>query len=791
MTPLIILTIAWTLGIVLARWLALPWEMLLLLAIPTLGGLFLYRKEPQPRFLALCALMTLLGAARLLAAEPVIDEAQVAFYNGGGPETVVARIIDEPDVRNRHINYHLRTESIRPVNGDSRAVSGSVLVQASRYPEYGYGDALALTGRLEIPPVFDTFSYQAYLARQGIHTMMRRPQITLLKAQSGYSLKAALYRLKTRAQGVINQILPEPQAALLNGILLGSRGGIPQDLYDQFNATGASHVIVISGSNITLVVAVLLLVGQQVVGRIQAVWLATLGVGLYTVLVGADAAVTRASIMGLILVGAIYFGRGNDAGNALFAAGLVMTIINPLTLWDVGFQLSFMATLGLIGLVPLLERGSDALFWGLPVQHQLQSLGGLLKDALLVTLAAQIIVTPLLIYHHERLSLVSLPVNLLIVPVQPAVMIFGGLATIAGLIYLPLGTLLGWLAWLPLAWTTLIVQWMAALPWAEVTIPRPPVWLILLMYATLGAAVWWRSQPVERRRVAARAGELKRATSLAMGGLLALALLTWSATVNLPDGRLHVAFLDVGQGDAIFITTPNGRQILIDGGPSTAQLGRRLGQEMPFWDRSIDLIINTHPDQDHLGGLVEILERYEVEAVFISDAVSSSPLHQAWITQLEGDNQQPVLAWQGMALALDEGVQALILNPGPASRYAESPNDHSVVIKLSMGESSFLLPGDIEAGVERALAASGFNLQATVLKSPHHGSKTSSDPHFLDEVNPQLVVISAGADNPFGHPHEAILQRYIGRGITTLRTDELGTIEFITNGRQVWVETRP
>jgi competence protein ComEC len=284
---------------------------------------------------------------------------------------------------------------------------------------------------------------------------------------------------------------------------------------------------------------------------------------------------------------------------------------------------------------------------------------------------------------------------------------------------------------------------------------------------------------------------LKRATSLAMGGLLALALLTWSATVNLPDGRLHVAFLGVGQGDAIFITTPNGRQILIDGGPSTAQLGRRLGQEMPFWDRSIDLIINTHPDQDHLGGLVEILERYEVEAVFISDAVSSSPLHQAWITQLEGDNQQPVLAWQGMALALDEGVQALILNPGPASRYAESPNDHSVVIKLSMGESSFLLPGDIEAGVERALAASGFNLQATVLKSPHHGSKTSSDPHFLDEVNPQLVVISAGADNPFGHPHEAILQRYIGRGITTLRTDELGTIEFITNGRQVWVETRP
>ena len=791
MTPLMLLTAAWTAGIVLARWLALPWEVLLLAAIPTLGGLFLYRRETQPRFLALCGLMALLGAGRLLLANPVIDEAHVAYYNDSGPLTLEGHIVDEPDVRDQYINYRLRAETLTPVDEDSRPIRGIVLVRAPRYPEYNYGDTLSLSGRLEIPPVFDTFSYQEYLARQGIHTMMRRPQITLLEAQAGFSLKAAIYRFKARAQGVINRILPEPQAALLNGILLGLRSSIPQDLYDQFNATGTSHVIVISGSNITLVVAILLLAGKLIVGRVQAIWLAGTGVILYTIMVGADPAVTRASIMGLILVGAVYFGRSNDAGNALFAAGLVMTAINPLAVWDVGFQLSFLATLGLIALVPVLERGSDALFWGLPVQSQLHSLGGLLKDTLLVTLAAQIIVTPLLIYHFERLSLISLLANLLVVPAQPAVMAFGGLATIAGLVYLPLGNLLGWLAWLPLTWTTLIVQWMARFSWAQVAIPRPPIWLILLMYAAIGAAVWWLSHPLERRRFPGKTSQLKPTTSMALGGLLTLSLLTWSATVNLPDGRLHVAFLDVGQGDAIFITTPNGRQILIDGGPSSAQLGRRLGQEMPFWDRSIDVIVSTHPDLDHLGGLVEIVERYEVRAVLVNDLTPDSSLHQTWLNQLESGNHRPILVRQGMVLQLDEGLQAFILNPGPATLYAQAENDHSVVIRLTMDQVSFLLPGDIESGVERVLTASGFNLKATVLKSPHHGSKTSSDPRFLNKVNPQLVVISAGEDNPYGHPHDEVLQRYADLDIAVLKTAEQGTIEVITDGQQVWVETRP
>ena len=535
--------------------------------------------------------------------------------------------------------------------------------------------------------------------------------------------------------------------------------------------------------------AILLLLGQRLVGKRAATGLAVIGVVLYTVMVGADASVTRAAIMGLLYVGAIYFGRGNNVLNALFLTGFGMTLYNPLTLWDIGFQLSFLATLGLIILVPHLEHAAERLFAPLFASANLQALADLIREALLVSLAAQIIVTPILIYHFGRLSIVSLLTNLLIVPVQPLVMLFGGLATVAGLIYLPLGQIVGWLAWLPLAWTINVVQWTARFSWAQVEIPAPPFWLVGLMYLTMAAALWWLDQPAKTRRQVAQASGLSRSTSVALGGSIILVILIWSATRNLPDGKLHVAFLEIGQGDAVLITTPNGRQILIDGGPSPAHLGQRLGDEMPFWDRSLDMVINTHPDMDHLGGLVELVDRYEIETVLVSDAEGRSSLYRAWVNQLEAADLLTTVAQQGMTLQLDEGVQAQVLNPGPASQFAESPNDHSVVIKVSLGEISFLLTGDIEEEVERTLARSSLDLQATILKSPHHGSKTSSSSAFLDAVNPQIAVISAGVENRFGHPHEVVLQRYAERGINTLRTDQLGTVELITDGKQVWVET--
>ena len=793
MTPLIRLTVAWISGLLLARWLTLPWFILLPAIFLASSAWLIYRSSPEVRKYALVALALLAGVLRFLLSQPTFDEQHLAFYNDQPqPVSLTGLIVDEPDVRDAYINLRLQAETLEHA-GVVQPVEGLVLVRAPRYPQRFYGERLTVTGKLETPPVFRDFSYKEYLARFGIHSLVRRPHIALIESGQGNPFWATMFAFKARATQTINQLLAEPYASLLNGILLGIESGIPHDLYEKFNLTGTSHIIVISGSNIALIAGVFLLLGQRLVGKPAAAPIAIVGIIIYTFLVGADAAVSRAAVMGLLWIIAIWSGRPGLALNALFASALILTLIDPLILGDVGFQLSFMATLGLIVLVPPLERVTFGLLQSRLKTEQVGLAMALLSELLIITLAAQIATGPLIVYHFGRFSLISLLSNLLILPVQPPIMLVGGLATLAGVLWLPLGQIFGWLVWLPLAWSVWVVEITARLPYASFDFGGFPLWLMLLSYGVMAAGLWWldgRTDPKQRHNQSRfRLPQLgSAATRLWLGGLGCLTLLVWLAVGSLPDGRLHVVFLDVGQGDAVFITLPNGRQLLIDGGPSGTQLAWRLGQQMPFWDRSLDVVINTHPDADHLGGLVPLLDRYRIEQTLVSDVEGESRLFAEWQAELAEDALTPTVGQTGMQLMLGSGLTATVLSPGPTLLNTGEPNNHSLVLHLQYDSVSFLLPGDIEAEVERQLVATGLP-SVTVLKSPHHGSKTSSTPAFLDASDPQIVVISAGADNSFGHPHAEVLERYAERGLTILRTDEQGTIELSTDGQHVWVET--
>jgi competence protein ComEC len=786
------LGVAWIIGIALARWLDLPWQVAAIASLPGLGVLLLYRHNPRAQTWAILSLALIAGAFRLAFFQPVFDENHIAFYNDRPePAKITGLVVDEPDIRDNYINLRVQVETIE-YQEISQPVQGLILVRAPRYPEYAYGDRLALTGRLETPPIFEDFSYRDYLARSGIYGLVRRPRIELIESNQGNFFWIGLLAFKTTASQTINRILAEPYAALLNGILLGIETGIPRALYEEFNLTGTSHVIVISGSNISLVAGVLLLLGQRLVGKRLAPPLALAGIVIYTLLVGADAAVVRAALMGAVGLLALGVGRPGLALNTLFFSGLAFTLFNPLILWDAGFQLSFTATLGLIILVPPLKQGVFSLLQRRLKTGQVGPVMALLNELLVVTLAAQIMTGPLILYQFGRFSLISLLTNLLIGPAQPLIMLIGSLAMLAGMLWLPLGQLLGWLVWLPLAWTVKVVELTARLPYASLEFGRFPLWLLALLYAAIAAGIWRGNQPadLDNRQPHFRLPEWgSRQTRLWLGGMGAVTLLIWLAIPALPDGRLHVAFLDVGQGDAILLTLPDGNQVLIDGGPSATDLNWRLGQEMPFWDRTLELVINTHPDADHLGGLPSLLDRYGVEQVLVTDVEGESELYQEWETELAEAHLTPAIGQAGTQLYLGQGVVATILSPGPILTGIEEANNHSIVLHLQFGQVSFLFTGDIEAVTEERLIRAKLPLSATVLKSPHHGSKTSSTEAFLETVNPHLVVISAGQDNKFGHPSPEVLERYAEHGLTVLRTDQQGTVELTTDGQRLWVET--
>ncbi|GAB4539840.1 MAG: DNA internalization-related competence protein ComEC/Rec2 [Anaerolineae bacterium] len=792
------LGLAWLAGIFLACWLEPPFPVLGLLTVPALAAALLYRREYGPRLAALCALALIAGAARLLWATPRFGPGDLAYYNDQGQVRLVGVVADEPDVRDSFQNLRLRAESMTRLasdgetGGEELAVKGTVLVRAPRYPARAYGERLAVTGELETPPIFEGFDYRDYLARQGVYAMIRRPQIELIEAGRGSPFWAALYAFKARAQETIAQILPEPYAALLTGILLGVETGIPRPLYERFNATGTSHIIVISGFNIAIVAGLFMLVGTRLFGKRRAAWVAIAGIVLYTLLVGADAAVVRAAIMGGLFVLALYLGRQTEVRTSLVLAAFVMTALNPYALWDVGFQLSFAATAGLIWLTPPLERVAECGLRALVGRQHVRAGMRLVSEAVLVTLAAQIATGPLVVYHFGRLSLISLLTNLLILPVQPLVMTAGGLATLAGMLWLPAGKVIGWLAWLPLAWSVWVVDWTVTVPFASLALGSFSPWLLAIIYTGLILIVWWANRSPPSEEVEAYppvSGRLSLSTRLLFSGGVLTVALVWLAVASLPDNRLHVAFLDVGQGDAILITTPHGQQMLIDGGPSAAVTLWQMGRHIPFWDRSLDLVVNTHPEADHLTGLPEVLRRYRVDQVILPDVGNDTSLYAAWQTALAAEGAMLTPAQAGMRLSSGDGVWVEVLHPGLVSG-SDRLNDHSVVLRVGLGRVSFLLPGDIEADMERKLAGESVSLGATVLKAPHHGSNTSSCEPFLAAVDPQVAVVSVGADNTFGHPSPEVLARYAGHNIPVLRTDELGSIEFVTDGERLWVKAR-
>ena len=374
------------------------------------------------------------------------DEIKDSSYYGKY-EIFQGVIIDKPDKRINHVKL-----TIKPIEG----FEGKILVSASLYPEYRYGDLIEVSCKLKRPESFNDFRYDRYLAKDGIYLICSYPRIKLINRGNGDWLLTKIFDFKAKLQRIINSNLPEPQASLFSAILLGSKRGVPQDLSDKFSITGTSHLIAISGLHITIITAIFMKLALAFyLPRKKAFWLVTLVLAGYVAMVGFPPSAVRAALMGWLAILAIYTGRlSRSVNTVLFAAGL-MIFINPKILRDdIGFQLSFCAVLGLIYFLPFFEK----LFEKFP-----NSLG--VKESFQVSLSAQIATTPLIIYNFGRLSLIGPLANLLVLPALPYMMISGFFAMFMGLIFEK--QFFFWPVSLTLSYLIKIVEFLSLIPWAS------------------------------------------------------------------------------------------------------------------------------------------------------------------------------------------------------------------------------------------------------------------------------------------------------------------------------------
>jgi len=767
---LIYLATAWMIGIYGAAQWAFPLWLWAIIALPFGGMILLWKEQPRVRLAGWCGLFLCMGALRYWAALPRFDAHSVATYNDRGRVTLTGVVVAEPDVRDRYVDLRLRVETLSSAEQSPFPARGVVLVRAPRYPEFSYGDRLEVRGSLETPPVFDTFSYRDYLARKGVYSLLRRPQITLLGRGHGNPMLTILLRFKRHTQQVIAQILPEPAASLLTGILLGVERGMSPELVAAFSRTGTSHIVAISGFNMALIGGAISSLSIKLVGRRYAAYLATAAIALYTILVGAAAAVVRAAVMSCVGVWGQHFGRQNSAPNALLATALLMTLWNPYTLWDLGFQLSFAATLGLILLADPLTEGFKTLLRWLVPRRWVEPMTKLLEEALILTTCAQLTTLPIILYNFHRLSLITLVSNALVLPAQNGVMLFGALALAGGLIWLPLGRVIGWVAWLFLSWTIGVVEWTATFPHAEVDLGWISPTLVMGWYALLMGG-WWvfkGSVAQRRKRVAQLLGYVAGRWGVAVAAVAAV--LAWSAALSLPDGRLHVAFLNVGEGDAVLIRSPQGRHVLVNGGPAPSRTLAQLGKRLPFWERHLDMVALTDTQDGHLLGLISVLRRYHVDVVLQAPAECNSATCAEWDELLRTRALTPQSPPTGTQIDLGDGVLLTVLHAD------------SLTLRVDYGATCLMLAAGADAHVEEALLAQKNALRCDVLLVGDRGGRQATTDAFLATVVPSLAVISCGENSRNTHPAPETLERLHAHNVTVVQTCERGSIEVISDG---------
>ncbi len=638
-------------------------------------------------------------------------------------------------------------------------------------------------------------------------------------------LLGGLESLRRAAGEALARALPAPQAGLAAGILVGLRDQVDRELAADFATAGLSHVVAISGWNIALVGAVVMALLRSRPRR-QRTLVVIAAIVLYTLLAGASPSVVRAAIMGAICLVARESGRRGAAATALGLAAWTMLLLDPAVVADVGFQLSVAATAGLLA-------------WSGPLTRRVRSVAptrtpAWLTESLGVSLAAQAATLPLVLLHFGRLSLVSPLANLLMAPLVAPAMLAALCGLAAGaVVSIGAPTLLA--APVVLA-SSLVLGAMVALGGAAASVPLASIELAApqaLLTAALSALLLWlagtysgralwgqlrrRAAPparpsasmapprgvapapdrVTRQRTERAAGHRStRAAMVALGVGASLIVVAAALAGARPDGRLTLTVLDVGQGDAVLLEGPRGGRILVDGGPDPDRLAVLLDERLPAYDRRLDLVVLTHPHEDHVAGLPLLLERYRVDAVAEPGMIGVGPGDAAFREVLARQGTRRLVLAAPDTLHLD-GAELHVLWPRPGEVPSLAPdegsgiNNVSIVLDVRMGQRRLLLTGDAEEEVDPQLLVAGLAGwgPVDVLKVAHHGSRTATTDPFLDAVRPRVALVSAGRDNPYGHPAPETVDRIRQAGARVLRTDLDGSLEVSTDGRDLRVAT--
>jgi len=781
--PFFWLSITYTLGIILAELSKFPaWVWIAGMAVCVLawalsnwlpGDLtFTHRLRRWMRTdrklpLAFLAVILFLGGWRLTSNDfsPTIQTP--AYFNDRGSVQIIGLVIQPPDVRDTHTKLTIEVDYLyllgaSPENFDPDAAPGKVLLQVPSNPDWAYGDRLKVTGKLSTPDESGDFSYKDYLANKGIHSLMTYARVDWVDPDHGGLLRSFIFNLRQKSYDVLHEIFPSPEADLLSGILLGRDQGISRELQNAFQLTGMTHIIAISGFNITILAGLFSSMFARLLGHRSGALAAVAAIAGYTLMVGAEAAVVRAAIIGTLGVLGSLFGRRQNGLNSLGLAVLGMLLFDPLFLWDIGFQLSVAATFGLILYTQPMEAWFIRIASRWVPEEKAKAWVGPVSEVFLFTLAAQVMTLPIMAYHFGQVSWLALIANPLILPPQSLVMILGGIALLAGLTVPGLGNLMAVLALPFTRYTIRMVKLVSRFPGAELQLPKFHVLWLVVFYALLFIMT---AAPLERRkRFFRKLFSPGTALIFLTGGVF----LVWNIVLLKPDGDLHLTLID--HEGTLLVQTPDGKTLLINGGSSPSHLNQVLGEMLPAGKKRLDALIIASTAKEDINALTGSMDKYVPDLVLSTIGPDANQTTRT-IYKILGDRNVPITNVQvGQRLDLGSGIAVEFL----------SIEERGTILWLSWENFSALIPtGKV------SMAHITPPCEPDVLLIPDNLDAEDLPMEIINQWSPSVIMLPLEeSDLPFQGQHEVLSLLADYPIVSTL---DHPWVRISTDGKNFWV----
>ncbi|HCC07899.1 MAG TPA: DNA internalization-related competence protein ComEC/Rec2 [Clostridiales bacterium] len=602
------------------------------------------------------------------------------------------------------------------------------------------------------------FDENAYMKTRKIYYKFYGDVVTYKK--NPYNLDKFLNNTKQNAMNITNKLMPPKEAGLVNSMILGDKNSLDGDLKKLYSDVGISHIIAISGMHILVLCLIiykvlsLLKVNKKVNAVISMLFLI-----FYALLTGGSPSAIRAVVMGCVMLFADVIGREKDNYSNISFAALVLIIYNPSVVHDIGFLLSFAAVSGIITTVPLLDK--------------LYVCPKVIKEILSSSVAAIIWTTPIIAYYFYEIPTYSLIANILVVPLSSILLIVSIVGMLIGIVWVGLAKIIMLVVYYILVYNEMVSTYLVNLGYAKVVTGQPNIYVIILYYVLIILIVLYFSQDKEVK---------EKLKEYCVDVVFAITLIIM--IIQIWPKSFNIEILDVGQGDSIVINTPKDKHVLIDGGgdinieDAQGNTGKNIVDKYMKYSgiRKLDAVFVTHPDFDHIKGVIEIVDLMKVDKLILTIGKANETELQKELINKAKDKKIPIYYFkQGDFMTIDDLRITCIYPDLDVDTYAKGNNDYSLVLKVDYKEKSILFMGDISEENEKKIINKYKNLDVDLIKVAHHGSKYATMNEFLERVRPEYAVISVGRNN-YGHPGIETLERLANHTVETYITKERGAV---------------